>query len=137
MDAFRLTESAAYWLFSVSRTFRTKLQSKLIEHGLFPGQDLLLERLIDQDGQSQRHLADGLQVRQPTISRMVDRLAQRGYVSRKTDPNDGRLSRVFLTPSGREVFTEIKQIWSDLERETFSGLTTEERLLLRRLLMQL
>src|ERR1700753_2353237 len=38
---------------------------------------------------------------QPALSRMVDRLAERGLVSRSTDPRDGRGVRLALTADGR------------------------------------
>jgi DNA-binding MarR family transcriptional regulator len=38
---------------------------------------------------------------QPALSRMVDRLAERGLVSRATDPTDGRGVRLALTDEGR------------------------------------
>jgi DNA-binding MarR family transcriptional regulator len=37
---------------------------------------------------------------QPALSRMVDRLADRGLVSRTTDPSDGRGVRLALTEQG-------------------------------------
>src|ERR1700743_3642597 len=37
---------------------------------------------------------------QPALSRMVDRLADRGLVSRATDPRDGRCGRLAVTPGG-------------------------------------
>jgi DNA-binding MarR family transcriptional regulator len=40
---------------------------------------------------------------QPALSRMVDRLADRGLVSRTTDPTDGRGVRLALTGEGRTV----------------------------------
>jgi DNA-binding MarR family transcriptional regulator len=40
---------------------------------------------------------------QPALSRMVDRLADRGLVSRTTDPTDGRGVRLALTGEGRAV----------------------------------
>ena len=38
---------------------------------------------------------------QPALSRMVDRLADRGLVSRTADPSDGRGVRLSLTADGR------------------------------------
>ncbi len=40
---------------------------------------------------------------QPALSRMVDRLAERGLVERVEDPTDGRAVRVQLSPAGREL----------------------------------
>jgi len=40
---------------------------------------------------------------QPALSRMVDRLAERGLISRTADPRDGRGVQLSLTPDGRAV----------------------------------
>jgi len=44
---------------------------------------------------------------QPALSRLVDRLAERGLVSRRADPADGRGVRLSLTEAGRTVQREI------------------------------
>jgi len=45
-------------------------------------------------------LADAEAVAQPTMSRLVDRLAGRGFVSRQRESQDGRFVRVAITPKG-------------------------------------
>ena len=44
---------------------------------------------------------------QPALSRLVDRLAERGLVERQADPADGRGVRLSLTDAGRIVQREI------------------------------
>jgi len=44
---------------------------------------------------------------QPALSRLVDRLAERGLVERGTDPADGRGVRLSLTAAGRARQREI------------------------------
>jgi DNA-binding MarR family transcriptional regulator len=44
---------------------------------------------------------------QPALSRMADRLAERGLLARSTDPKDGRGVRVSLTGSGIRVQRRI------------------------------
>jgi DNA-binding MarR family transcriptional regulator len=44
---------------------------------------------------------------QPALSRMVDRLADRGLISRAADPSDGRGVGLALTGQGREVQRRI------------------------------
>ena len=44
---------------------------------------------------------------QPALSRMVDRLAERGLVSRATDPRDGRGVRLALSEEGLAVQRRI------------------------------
>jgi DNA-binding MarR family transcriptional regulator len=44
---------------------------------------------------------------QPALSRLVDRLAERGLVERCSDPTDGRGVRLSLTEAGRAVQRQI------------------------------
>ena len=44
---------------------------------------------------------------QPALSRLVDRLADRGLVERCADPADGRGVRLSLTPPGRDLQRQV------------------------------
>ena len=68
---------------------------------------------------------------QPALSRMVDRLAERGLVSRASDPRDGRGVRLALTTDGRAVQQRIgRRHARSVARAMLTGLTPAE---LRRL----
>jgi DNA-binding MarR family transcriptional regulator len=54
-------------------------------------------------GELHRHLL----LSQPALSRMVDRLAERGLIERQPDPADRRAVRLSLTRAGREKQREI------------------------------
>ena len=59
---------------------------------------------------------------QPALSRMVDRLADRGLVQRQTDPADGRGVLLALTDAGRDL---QRQIGRRHARGVASAMTTE------------
>jgi DNA-binding MarR family transcriptional regulator len=44
---------------------------------------------------------------QPALSRMVDRLSDRGFLERQTDPADGRGVRLSLTDAGRAMQRQV------------------------------
>jgi len=48
-------------------------------------------------------LAAAEQVRPPTMTRLVSALEAGGLVTRETDPDDGRLTRIRTTPKGRTL----------------------------------
>ena len=54
-------------------------------------------------GELRRHVL----LSQPALSRMVDRLVERGLVARRPDPADGRAVRLALTDAGRERQREV------------------------------
>ena len=64
---------------------------------------------------------------QPALSRMVDRLAERGLVSRSTDPRDGRGVRLALTGEGRAVQRRIgRRHGRSVAQAMLAGLTPDE-----------
>jgi DNA-binding MarR family transcriptional regulator len=64
---------------------------------------------------------------QPAMSRMVDRLAGRGLVTRSTDPDDRRGVRLSLTEAGRELQRRVgHQHARDVARAMTGALTNDE-----------
>lgn len=63
---------------------------------------------------------------QPALSRLVDRLVERGLVSRCEDPGDGRAVHVALTDQGREVQREIGRVHARAVADAMSSLTNDE-----------
>jgi DNA-binding MarR family transcriptional regulator len=54
-------------------------------------------------GELHRHVL----LSQPALSRMVDRLVERGFIERSPDPADGRGIRLSLTAAGRDIQHQI------------------------------
>ncbi len=105
--------------------------------GLYRGQPPVLRALWEQDGLSHTELAEKLHVTPVTITKMIQRMDKAGFVTRKPDDRDQRLSRVYLTDTGRAVQNEVQAIWQRMEKETFENFTSEEHILLRRFLLQI
>jgi DNA-binding MarR family transcriptional regulator len=64
---------------------------------------------------------------QPALSRLVDRLAARGLISRCGDPADGRSVRLSLTPAGRDVQQRVGRAHArDVARAVTAALTPSE-----------
>jgi DNA-binding MarR family transcriptional regulator len=55
-------------------------------------------------------LAEQMQVRAPTVSRMVDTLTERGYVDRHPDPTDRRKVWLHLTDTGRVLAQDSQAV---------------------------
>ena len=54
-------------------------------------------------------LAEILGVDTPTVTRKVQQLERDGMVVRQTDPDDGRASRIRLTPTGRRTIERVRR----------------------------
>jgi DNA-binding MarR family transcriptional regulator len=131
-----IPETLGFLLAQICRAHRGKAQEKLFQIGLHTGQEMFLLRLWRKDGQTQTELADEICVQPATITRMIDRLAKEGFVERRDDAEDRRVSRVYLTEAGRALKQPVEDVWHELEQESFANLTLDEQVLLRRLLLQ-
>jgi DNA-binding MarR family transcriptional regulator len=99
--------------------------------GLYRGQPPVLQALWEQEGLMHTELARRLRVQPATITKMLKRMERAGFVERRPDPEDQRVSRVYPTEAGRAVRADVQQVWRQLEEEAFAGLTPEERSVLR------
>jgi DNA-binding MarR family transcriptional regulator len=68
---------------------------------------------------------------------MLQRMEKAGFVARKPDTEDARVSRVYLTQAGREVRSDLQRVLDTFDEQTFAGFTVEERVLSRRFLLQI
>lgn len=132
----KLTESIGYLLVQICRAHRNKAQELLSRIDLYPGQEFLLTNLWPEDGLTHSEVAENLCVQPATVTKMLDRLVKTGLVQRQQDSDDQRVSRIYLTEKGRARLQPIEQVWEELEQISFANLTLEERLLLRRILLQ-
>ncbi len=79
----------------------------------FPGEisfteyDVLFNLYRHRDGIRIRDLNRHLLLTQPSVSRLLDRLAARGLVSKRSDPSDARGTIVTLTDEGLAVFRRV------------------------------
>nr|WP_245396523.1 MarR family winged helix-turn-helix transcriptional regulator [Jiella sonneratiae] len=113
-------------LLSIAKSTRAFLTILLAEIELHPGQDQLLDRLEVESPVNVSTLADLLAVRPSTVSKMLDRLIERGLVSRSANARDARRTMVHLTPAGLEAQGKVREIWLKLEADLTSALGEEE-----------
>jgi DNA-binding MarR family transcriptional regulator len=104
--------------------------------GLYRGQPPLLKALWEQEGLTHSELATRLHNTPATISRMLQRMEKAGFVVRRTDKTDQRVSRVYLTDAGRRVQAQVEATFKAIEAETFAGLRPEEMVNLQGYLLQ-
>lgn len=108
--------------------------------GLSLSEQELLFRLIDAPGQRLRmvDLATALLMQKSGITRLVDRVEQRGWVVREQPPDDRRTVYATLTTDGAAAFHRARPAFlQGLERHFGSRLDEEDVRQLRRLLSKL
>jgi DNA-binding MarR family transcriptional regulator len=130
-------ESIGSLLSQVCRLEHARAHELLEELGLYRGQHRILRALGKQDGLTHTDLSERAHVRPSTITTTIQRMEKAGLVECKHDAEDQRISRVYLTQVGHALQGDVTQSWRRLEEEIFDGFTLEERVLLRRLFLQM
>ena len=113
------------------------LKKRLHPYGLTPIQNLILEALREEDGLSAGDIGRKLLLDNATLSGVLDRLADRGWIEKQTDPNDKRLLRICLTSKAKALQQELGEERDKANEEILHRLSGEETVLLKRLLRDL
>lgn len=72
-------------------------------------------------------LAVSEHVSPPTMSKVVEKLEARGYVSRETDPDDRRVSRVTCTDAGSRYLEATRAARTEWLAARLADLSADER----------
>ncbi len=121
----------------VSRLHFVRAHTLLETIGLYRGQPPVLRALWEQEGLTHTALAERLHVTPATMTKMLQRMEKAGFLTRRPDPEDQRVSRVYLTKTGRAMRDRLQPIWRQMETETFAGFTPQERDAIRETLLRI
>ena len=132
----QLDDTVGFQLIQAFRVHRQAAEDALRQLGLYAGQEMILFQLWNEEGLTPSRLAQQMGVEPPTMTQMLQRMERAGFILRRQDNEDARVSRVYLTEQGRALEQPVQQVWHQLEERTVAGLSTTEQVLLRRLLVQ-
>lgn len=129
-----MNATLGFLLDDTARLFRREFGARARQHGITALQWRLLMQLRRGGATRQSELADLIEVEPITLSRMVDRLVDAGFIVRRHDPADRRAWQLSLTDRVDELAADVQPLVDDLNLYALSGLDQEEHDRLRRLL---
>jgi DNA-binding MarR family transcriptional regulator len=134
-----LLAQPSYLASQVSKYGRRRLVAALAEHELALIDFAVLTTLDDFGPCSQQRLADALDFDKSDLVGRIDRLEQRGLVTRSRDPADRRRNLVKPTRRGKALVTRLQPVAQRSQEGFLDALSGEERetlvALLRRVLI--
>lgn len=102
-----------------------------------PGQAGILVILQMMGPMSQRELADRVHITPPSVNVAVQKLEKLGYVRKEQDEKDQRMTKIHLTDCGEKTIENMHDIIQRTEDTLLKNMSTEEKILCRRLLLQM
>ncbi|TCT20373.1 MarR family transcriptional regulator [Melghiribacillus thermohalophilus] len=114
----------------LSKAYRTVIDlsnENILKHGLNPTEFAVLELLYHQGDQPLQKIGERILLASGSITYVVDKLEQKGYLERKPCPNDRRVIYGSISEKGRELLNKIfPEHWSRIEHIT-GGLSDQEK----------
>lgn len=102
-----------------------------------PAQMGALKVIIRTPGMSQRELADALHIQRATATVMLQKMEKAGYIDRRPDQEDQRVSRIYPTDFALEYDAESKKAVDAYFDKCFQGFQPEEFAMLEQILTKL
>jgi DNA-binding MarR family transcriptional regulator len=105
----------------LSRRLEAGAQTTLLEYEA-------IQRLVIAPGRrlTMYELADSLLISRSGATRLIDRLEQRGWVSRRAMPQDRRVVRAELTREGAAAFAQMGPVFAAAFEQRFGEALTDE-----------
>ena len=116
-----------FLLHDASRLMRRRFERMASRYGLSSAQWRLLVRVFKEEGVTQARLAELLEVEPISVSRLIDRMTDAGWIERRLDENDRRVRQIFLTERSRTIFGEMRSVAAQVFESALFGLTPDER----------
>lgn len=126
------TNTLGFLLHDASRLLRRRFEARGQRHGLSSAQWRLLVHLAREGSASQARIAELLEIEPISVSRLVDRMEQAGWVERGSDPNDRRVRLLQPSQKAMDAFEEVRLIAGEIYDRALEGLDAGERALLMR-----
>lgn len=78
-------------------------------------------------GIRQVDLADCMDIQPISLARLLDQLAENGWIERRPDPKDRRAFQLYLTPAAAPIVKMITTASAEFQQKALAGLTAEQQ----------
>lgn len=116
-----------FLLHDAARLLRKRFEVRGARYGLSAAQWRLLVRLVKEEGVAQARLAELLEIEPISVSRLLDRMEDGGWIERRQDAADRRVRMIFPTPKAREAYVVVKSMAGEVYEEALTGVSAEAR----------
>lgn len=134
-DRETLPDCMVFFLAKAYQKAHGLFQLRLKPYGLTNMQHLVLEALWYQDGFTASDLGKNLILDKATLSGVLDRLSEAGWIEKRQDVEDRRVFRLYPSEKANQLKDELIEVRRAANDELMAGYSPEERLLFKRFLM--
>ena len=119
-------ENIGLLIHDVARLLRVLYDRQMASIGLTRSQWWLLTCLFFKDGINQSELAILMDMEKAPLSRLLDRMEKKGWVSRKNESKDRRTKSIYLSESVKPLISSMRDKAANYRSESLSVLTNKD-----------
>lgn len=118
--------SIGRWVSILDRLMKMYYDRGLAGSEIGWGQQFYVEYIFDHPGASPQEMAEVIRVDKATLTKIIKKLTQIGYITVVPDEKDRRVKHLYLTEKAVPAAKQIKQIHGEFYAALSQGLSREE-----------
>jgi DNA-binding MarR family transcriptional regulator len=111
-----------FTLGEVQRLVRAYADKQAARYGITRAQWAVLAKVERAEGLKQTELAEQMEMQPITLTRLIDRLCDNGWIERRSDDSDRRVNRLYLLKAARPLLGKLSGLRSELTATALQGI---------------
>jgi len=111
-----------FTLAELQRLLRTYADKQAARYGITRAQWAVLAKVERNEGLKQSELAEQMEMQPITLTRLIDRLCDNGWIERRDDETDRRVNRLYLRRAARPLLGKLGGLRSELTATALEGI---------------
>lgn len=135
MQKYDFENNIGFIVNRAAKAFVKALDTDLRENvGVTFGQWKVIVMLANQNGLTQKEIADRLGLEGPTLIPIIDKMEQEGLLVRKVDPDDRRNNRIYRTEKADELWDRMIECALRIREVSLRGIPEQDINTMRKVL---
>jgi len=110
----------------VQRLMRAYADKEAARYGITRAQWAVLAKLERSEGMKQTELAEQLEMQPITLTRLIDKLCDNGWIERRGDESDRRVNRLHLKKAARPLLGKLAGLKSEITATALDGISRDD-----------
>jgi MarR family transcriptional regulator, transcriptional regulator for hemolysin len=115
-----------FTLGEVQRMVRAWADREAARYGITRAQWAVLAKVERSEGMKQSELAEEMEMQPITLTRLIDKLCDNGWIERRGDESDRRVNRLYLKKAARPLLSKLAGLRSELTATALDGINPSD-----------
>jgi DNA-binding MarR family transcriptional regulator len=121
----------------ITQDIYSEVEEKLQKYGLVKGQAQLLLIIRDNEGCTQKDLANYFNVKYSSMSERINKLESSGFITRVHEDGNFKNNRIYITPEGKQASTQARKILKDIDTKLYKGISKKDLAMFEKTLIKM